>query len=259
MLQLRLQLIRCEPTSHFDVMGTHCNGNGILIDGRETFHLDPWATAEWMAFHNNVVPIIMRYWDRKFELTPSRPWYQPRHGEGAPVAARFTCSLSLALVDTAGHANQRYWIIKLRETTFRSFANAEERRGLFTHRDLMFRRRTRLTRMGTVDHNVSSLPEHDPARVRAYAGLASRRRKGQRRGELRDHAAPASRSHGPGSTTAAVSAARPWISQLRNHLIPARDEAPLTFTARIVSPQLITYWDNDWVPPAATAAGHAAP
>ena len=32
MLQLRLQLARCEPTSHFNVSGTHCNGNGILHD-----------------------------------------------------------------------------------------------------------------------------------------------------------------------------------------------------------------------------------
>lgn len=104
MLQLRLQLVRCEPTSHFNVQGTHCNGNGILHDEFGTFHLDPWQTAEWTAFRTNVVPIIMRYWDRKFELTPSRPWYEPRPGEAA-VAARVTCSLSLQLVDTAGHAH----------------------------------------------------------------------------------------------------------------------------------------------------------
>ena len=50
MLQLRLQLVRCEPTSHFNVQGTHCNGNGILHDEFGTFHLDPWQTAEWTAF-----------------------------------------------------------------------------------------------------------------------------------------------------------------------------------------------------------------
>jgi len=99
MLQLRLQLVRCEPTSHFNVSGTHCNGNGILHDEFGDFHLDPWQPAEWAAFRSNVVPILMRYWDRKFELTPSRPWYERRAGEPA-VAARFTCSLSLQLVDT---------------------------------------------------------------------------------------------------------------------------------------------------------------
>ena len=44
--------------------------------------------------------------------------------------------------------------------------------------------------------------------------------------------------------------AQPWISQLQHHLIPARTEAAVRFTARVVAPQLITYWDNDWAPPA---------
>ncbi len=42
---------------------------------------------------------------------------------------------------------------------------------------------------------------------------------------------------------------QPWITQLRHHLIPARGEAAVRFTPRVVGPQLITYWDNDWVPP----------
>jgi hypothetical protein len=50
--------------------------------------------------------------------------------------------------------------------------------------------------------------------------------------------------------------ARPWISQLRNHLIPDHnpDDARLHFAGRVVAPQFITYWDNDWVPP--TPASH---
>jgi hypothetical protein len=43
--------------------------------------------------------------------------------------------------------------------------------------------------------------------------------------------------------------AQPWISQLRHHLIPARAEARVRFTPQVVGMQLITYWDNDWVPP----------
>jgi len=41
---------------------------------------------------------------------------------------------------------------------------------------------------------------------------------------------------------------------LRHHLIPGRDrnDAALRFNARVTAPQLITYWDNDWMP-AATA------
>ena len=42
--------------------------------------------------------------------------------------------------------------------------------------------------------------------------------------------------------------AQPWITQLRHHLIPVRADAPLSFT-RGDAAQLITYWDNDWVPP----------
>jgi hypothetical protein len=55
--------------------------------------------------------------------------------------------------------------------------------------------------------------------------------------------------------------AQPWRSQLRHHLIPdrgSRDDAALRFSARVVAPQLITYWDNDWVPPT-PPPGPAAP
>jgi hypothetical protein len=54
--------------------------------------------------------------------------------------------------------------------------------------------------------------------------------------------------------------AQPWVNQLRFHLIRGRthDEQALRFTAQVVAPQLITYWDNDWVPPPA-APPHAAP
>jgi hypothetical protein len=258
MLQLRLQLVRCEPTSHFNVQGTHCNGNGILHDQFGTFHLDPWQTAEWTAFRTNVVPIIMRYWDRKFELTPSRPWYEPRPGEAA-VAARVTCSLSLQLVDTAGHAHHRYFIVKPQETTFRSFASGASRRGMFTHRDLSLRDRTRQTRVDGFDHSVTyyqSTILHEFGHTLGLHHVAGSGNSSAAYGSTLDQRHDLM---GLGDY-ASVRAARPWISQLRqHHLRPAHGEAPLTFTARIVAPQMITYWDNDWAPPAAAAAGHAAP
>jgi hypothetical protein len=257
MLQLRLQLVRCEPTSHFNVSGTHCNGNGILHDEFGTFHLLAWTPAEWNAFRSNVVPIISRYWDRKFELTPSRPWYQRRAGE-APVAARFTCSLSLQLVDTAGHAHHRYFIIKPQEATFRSFASSETRRGMFTDRDLSLRRRPRMTRVGTAVHSVTfyqSTILHEFGHTLGLHHVAGQGNHSAAYGTTLEqrHDVMGLGEH------ASERAARPWISQLRHHLRPAHGEAPLTFTARIVAPQIITYWDNDWVPPAAAAAGHAAP
>ena len=33
MLVRAIQLIRCEPTTHFNAAGTYCTGNGVLHDG----------------------------------------------------------------------------------------------------------------------------------------------------------------------------------------------------------------------------------
>src|SRR5258705_8389218 len=115
MLQYSIQLVRCEPTSHFNVVGTYCTGNGILHDQYGRFHLDPWTDAEWTAFSDNFVRVIMRYWDSKFELTPNQPWYRPSGPQLAAEAAKITCSLSLGLVGTPKQANQRYFIIKPQE------------------------------------------------------------------------------------------------------------------------------------------------
>lgn len=43
-------------------------------------------------------------------------------------------------------------------------------------------------------------------------------------------------------------AAQPWIAQLRHHLVRARAEPPLSFSARVIVPRLVSYWDYDWVP-----------
>jgi len=160
MLQYSVQLIRCEPTTRvneFRSVDTHVPGNGTVRDGSDRFNLDPWTDGEWAAFRENFVKVITRYWDGKFELTPNRAWYQARHAIGAPAAPRITCSLSIGLVDAAGQANQRYFIIKPRETNFRSFAWAPYRLGMFTHRDLALDWNTRQTRLGRVRHSVSFL------------------------------------------------------------------------------------------------------
>jgi hypothetical protein len=261
MLQYSMQLVRCEPTSRFNVSGTRCNGDGILHDTYGTFHLDPWTTPEWLAFRDNFVSVIMRHWDGKFELTPNRPWYQARNTQAAPTAAKVTCSLSLGLVDTAGLANQQYYIIKPRETTFRSFADAPRRRGLFTHRDLALHWMTRQTRLGRgVRHSVSYLQStvlHEFGHTLGLQHVAGAGNDDANYGTTLEQREDVM---GLGDNLSAPEA-RPWISQLRNHLIPVRgnrDDAALRFTARVVAPQLITYWDNDWVPPPA-AAPPAAP
>jgi hypothetical protein len=260
MLQYSMQLVRCEPTMHFHVGHTRCTGNGILHDEYGTFHLEPWRDAEWVAFRDNFVRVIMRYWDHKFELTPNRPWYRARQAQTAPEAARITCSLSLGLVDAAGLTNHRYWIIKPRETSFRSFANRSLRHGLFTHRDLSLEWNTERTRIGRVRHSISYLQSTVLHEFGHTLGLDHVNGAGNDDANYGITLEQREDVMGMGDH-ATARAARPWIAQLRHHLIPERhnrDDAALRFTARVVSPQLITYWDNDWVPPPA-AAPHAAP
>jgi hypothetical protein len=254
MLQFSIQLVRCEPATHFNASGTYCTGNGILHDAYGQFHLDPWTDAEWAGFRDNLVGVLMRYWDGKFELTPNRAWYLPSGAAGGSVAAKMTCSLSIGLVDSAGTANQRYFIIKPRETNFRSFADPPRRLGLFTHRDLTLDWNTRLTRVGHDRHSISYLQctvlhefghtlglQHVAGAGNSDANYGTTLDQREDLMGMGDHAGPRE--------------AQPWISQLRHHLVPARGEAALRFTARVVAPQLITYWDNDWRPAAAAAHG----
>jgi len=255
MLQYSIQLVRCEPTTHFNAAGTYCTGNGILHDEYGRFHLDPWTNVEWLAFRDNFVRVIMRYWDGKFELAPNRPWYLPRGAQGAPEMARITCSLSLGLVDAPAQANQRYFIIKPQETSFRSFAAPERRLGLFTHRDLALDWNTRQTRVGRVRHSVSYLQSTILHEFGHTLGLHHVGGTGNSDANYGVTLEQREDLMGLGDHVT-VREAQPWRSQLRHHLIPARgnrDDAALRFTARVVAPQLITYWDNDWVPPPAAA------
>jgi hypothetical protein len=252
MLQYSIQLVRCEPTRHFNVSGTFCTGNGILHDTYGQFHLNPWTDPEWTEFSNNFVGVIMRYWDGKFELTPNRAWYLARGAAGPASAANITCNLSLGLVGTAATANQRYFIIKPRETTFRSFADPDRRLGLFTHRDLALHWNTRQTRVGRVRHSISYLQSTILHEFGHTLGLNHVNGPGNSDANYGTTLDQREDLMGMGDHATGTEAL-PWIRQLRHHLIPGRGEAPVRFTARVVQPQLITYWDNDWRPPAGAA------
>lgn len=238
-LQYRIQLVRCEPSTHINEFVSSrifSTGNGLLHDGPRQFHLEAWANDEWQAFRENFAQVITRYWDRKLELTPNRPW---------PERARITCGLSLSLADTAARAHQRFFIIKPRETNFRPFANAERRHGLFTHRDLAMRPRIWLTPIGGALHNVRF--QQSPV-LHEFGHTMGLGHIGGRGSGIRAYGATLAEQQdimGLGDRLSAGSG-QPWIAQLRHHLILARDEPPLSFTARVIALQLISYWDYDW-------------
>lgn len=71
MLRYKIQLICCEPTTHFSAAGTYETGNGILNDEFGIFHLERWSEGEWAEFRNQFVNVMSRHWDDKFELTPN--------------------------------------------------------------------------------------------------------------------------------------------------------------------------------------------
>ena len=258
MLQFKIQLIRCEPTTHFNAAGTYCTGNGVLHDGSYgQFHLERWTDREWSDFSRNFSNIITRYWDDKFELTPNQPWYSPRPNVTTP--ATIDCHLSLALVATAAEAHHRYYIIKPRETNFRSFAAADRRLGLFTHRDLAYGWNDRRTRVGSERHRVSYLQSTVLHEFGHTLGLGHVNGSGNSDANYGVSLQQREDLMGMGDHLTARHA-QPWRSQLRHHLIPGhnRTDAALRFTARVTEPQLITYWDNDWHPatPATGRAGH---
>jgi hypothetical protein len=265
-LQYRLQLVRCEPTTAFNASAASrvfATGDGLLHDGPRRFRLDRWENAEWLAFCENFVRVIRRYWDRTLELVPNRPWYQRRGTQDAPEAARITCGLALRLVDTAAQAHQRFFIIKPRETNFRPFANAQRRVGLFTHRDLAMRRQIWLTPIDGAVHNVLFMQSPVLHEFGHTLGLGHIGGRGS--GERAYGATLAEQQEimGLGNRLSA-GAAQPWIAQLRHHVICARAEPPLSFTARVIAPQLVSYWDYDWVPewrrrPATDGSSSASP
>lgn len=119
---------------------------------------------------------------------------------------------------------------------------------MFTHRDLSLDWNTRRTRVGRARHSVSFLQTTILHEFGHTLGLDHVGGSGNSDSNYGITLGQRNELMGMGDH-ATARLARPWISQLRHHLIPVRGEAPVRFTARVVSPQLITYWDNDWVPP----------
>jgi hypothetical protein len=245
--QFRIRLVRIEPTTRFNASGTRGSGDGILHDEGAHFHLNAWTDLEWETYKNDFVTTVRNHWNDKFILDPNKPWYRPRLGS-ALTRANILCNISIQLVETSAQAHQTYRIIHPRENTFRSFADPEDRSGVFTHLDLEPRWHTRPTRLGSVTHSISFLQttiNHEfghslgldhvngPGNSDANYGLTLQQRENQM-------------GMGGWLTTRH---ARPWINRLRSHLIHQNHyDTTVSFKGRVASVQLIQYWDNDWQP-----------
>lgn len=249
-LQFRVKLVRIEPTSHFYASGTYGTGNGILHDTDADFHLQSWTDLEWETYKRDFVGTIRNHWDGKFILSPNKPWYRPRLGS-ALISANIQCGLSIELVETSAQAHQTYRIIHPVETDFRSFADAPNRSGLFTHMDLDSRWISRPTRMGTVIHNVSFLQTTVSHEFGHTMGLNHVNGVGNGDSNYGITLAQRENQMGMGGLLTA-SHARPWINRLRySHLINQNhQDTQVHFTGRVADMQLIEYWDDDWQPPA---------
>lgn len=248
MLQYRLRLVRCEPTTVFNVDGVRCRGDGVLHDGPERFNLERWSDGEWTRYRDAFVPMITRFWDSKFELTPNQPWYSHAGPAGGVQATPINCSLSVGMTDANPHLT--YHIIKPRELSFRSFVANNRRQGVFTHRDLSVDSATRPTRVGTARHSVDyfqCVVLHEFGHT-----LGLNHVNGDANND-RNYGVTLEQRHDLMGLGGHVSsrAASPWIAQLRHHLFPQTpSDRALRFTGRVIAPQIITYWDNDWRPAA---------
>jgi len=261
-LSFRIELIRVEPTTSFNFGGgIHATGNGILhdnVDGsHQTFQLDPWTDAEWADFRANFSRVILNYWDGKFRLVPTEPWYG--HGSSRREA-NIDCRLAIHLVDADSGVHQRYFIIKPRQTTFRSFAQAHLRRALLTHRDLWLRSSTRRVRVGSEWHRVDfwqCTALHEFGHTLELDHIA-----GQGNHDAAYGTTLEARSNIMGTGhQLSTRQARPWIRRLERHLIrrPGRADFDARFSARMVGLQLIAYWDWDEVSGSAASAVTTAP
>ncbi|TLU97999.1 hypothetical protein [Dyadobacter luticola] len=254
-LQFRVRLVRVEPTTRFFMSDTYATGNGRLHDTYGTFHLDAWTNQEWESYKTNFVNVVQRHWSDKFVLDPDRAWYRPRMGANL-TSAIIQCGLSIELVETSAQAHQTFRIIHPRENNFRSYVEMYNRTGLFTHLDLEPQwGGGRLTRVGNARHSIDFLQTTINHEFGHTLGLNHVNGVGNSDNNYGITLEQRENQMGLGGRLT-TRHGRPWLNSLvdRHHIIPERRHLPedrVKFTARVDSPQLIEYWDDDWQPTAA--------
>jgi hypothetical protein len=252
-LQFKVHLVRVEPTTRFFMGETYATGNGILHDTYGRFHLERWPDREWEDYKSRFVTVVQRHWSDKMILDPNKDWYVPRTN-AARNSATIQCGLSIQLVDSAAQAHQTYRIIHPQEDTFRSFVVEADRTGVFTQHDLESHWNDRRTRIGSETHSVSFLQTTINHEFGHTLGLAHVNGAGNSDSHYGVTLSERENQMGMGGLLTARHA-QPWITRLRNHLIPQTHyDATVTFRGRVASPQLIEYWDNDWRPATAAAS-----
>ena len=253
-LQFRVRLVRIEPTTRFFMGDTYALGDGILHDFYGRFHLNAWADPEWQKYKTDFVDVVQHHWSDKFVLDPDRAWYRPRLGANL-TSAIIQCGFSIQLVESSAEAHQTYRIIHPQETNFRSFAIPTTRTGLFTHRDVESDWGNKLTRVGNAQHSIDFLQTAVNHEFGHTLGLAHVRGSGNSDNNYGITLEERENQMGLGGRLIAAHG-RPWLRTLwdQHHLFPQRNHPDdrVKFTARVASPQLIEYWDNDWQPAATT-------
>jgi hypothetical protein len=153
-----------------------------------------------------------------------------------------TCSLDIELVNSPARAHQRYFIIKLKpnEPFYRSFAFPSERTGVFTQNDLSPMTRHRKTRIGhgrrAASHNVTYFQTVILHEFGHTMGLDHVNGPGNDHANYGITLEERSNEMGIGDEVQ-IGQAKPWISQMRRHLIRSPKDQAVHFKARVIAPQ----------------------